>query len=219
MPVPLQDRPIDNVREEVIDKLIYNYGQGSLSLEAFERRLDIAIQSSDAQEIDAQARDLPHQVTEQYQQSRSQAFDVKFDAGQEADNETIVSVLGVGGTDRSGAWVVPREIRSLSILGGSNLDFSQAVFTSQQVTIKVFCLFGGDNIYVPENVNVVSKAFCILGGNNIDLPPVINRRQVPTLIIEGLVLFGGVNVKIKRTIRERLVSFARQVRQLVGTDK
>ncbi|MBN7828082.1 LiaF domain-containing protein, partial [Bowmanella dokdonensis] len=77
---------------------------------------------------------------------------------------------------------MPTEITSVSIMGGSELDFSQAVFTSQQVTIRVFCLFGGDNIYVPENVNVVSRAFCILGGNTIDLPPVIHRRQVPTIV-------------------------------------
>lgn len=217
MSVPLQDQPIEHVREQVIDKLIYNYGQGALSLDAFERRLDIAMESKDVIEISAQAQDLPHQISEQYQQSRNSAFDVAYDTQRQPESETILSVLG--GTNRSGAWVVPSEIRCVTILGGSDLDFSQAVFTSQEVTIKVFCLFGGDNIYVPENVNVVSRAFCILGGNNIDIPPVIHRRQVPTLIIEGLVLFGGIDVKIKRSIKQRLVSFARQMKQMLNAEK
>lgn len=217
MSVPLQDQPIEQVREQVIDKLIYNYGQGALSLEAFERRLDIAMESADATEIEAQAQDLPHQISREYERSRSSAFDVTYDAGRRTENETIFSVLG--GSTRTGAWVVPSEITSVSIMGGSELDFSQAVFTSQQVTIRVFCLFGGDNIYVPENVNVVSRAFCILGGNTIDLPPVIHRRQVPTIVIEGLIVFGGIDVKIKRSIKKRLVNFARSMKQMLRADK
>ena len=43
MPVPPQDRPLTAVREETIDRLIVNYGHGKLSLEAFERRLDEAL--------------------------------------------------------------------------------------------------------------------------------------------------------------------------------
>ena len=43
MSVVLEDRPIEQVREEVIDNLIYNYSHGVISAEAFERRLDKAM--------------------------------------------------------------------------------------------------------------------------------------------------------------------------------
>ena len=36
MTVKLEDRPIENVREEVVDQLTMNYGHGELSLEAFD---------------------------------------------------------------------------------------------------------------------------------------------------------------------------------------
>ena len=49
MPVAPQDRPLASLREETIDRLIVNYGHGKLSLEAFERRLD--------QALDAQTHD------------------------------------------------------------------------------------------------------------------------------------------------------------------
>ena len=51
MPVVAQDRPINALREEAIDQLIMNYGHGKLSLEAFERRLDRALDAKSHDEI------------------------------------------------------------------------------------------------------------------------------------------------------------------------
>ena len=42
MPVTPHDRPIDALRGETVDQLIMNYGHGKLSRDAFERRLDEA---------------------------------------------------------------------------------------------------------------------------------------------------------------------------------
>ena len=42
MSVAYRDKPIELLREEVIEQLIMNYGHGELSLGAFERRLDQA---------------------------------------------------------------------------------------------------------------------------------------------------------------------------------
>ena len=46
MTVILEDRPIEQVREETIDQLIFNYSHGVISAEAFERRLDQAMNSN-----------------------------------------------------------------------------------------------------------------------------------------------------------------------------
>ena len=51
MSVILEDRPIEQVREETIDQLIVNYSHGVISAEAFERRLDQAMSSDNHQEI------------------------------------------------------------------------------------------------------------------------------------------------------------------------
>lgn len=47
MPIKTGDRPVKNVREEVIDQLVINYGHAEITLEAFERRLDIAMDTED----------------------------------------------------------------------------------------------------------------------------------------------------------------------------
>lgn len=211
MSVKLEDRPIEQVREEVIDTLIYNYSHGVLSSEAFERRLDHAMAGKDHQTIFALIDDLEQQKDPEISAQKERQFKVNYAAGNNDDTETIVNILG--GSNRSGQWTVPKEIRVISIFGGADIDFTDAIFTSPNVTIKILCLFGGDNIYVPENVNVVSKAFCILGGID-NTAPSISSRQAPTITVEGLVLFGGLDIKIKRTIKEKFVAFANQMKAM-----
>lgn len=211
MAVILEDRPIEKVREEVIDTLIYNYSHGVISSEAFERRLDQAMASQSHQEINNLIADLEQTTDPEYNSQKERQFNINYAASDNNETETIVNILG--GSGRSGQWTVPREIRILSILGGADIDFTDAIFTTPNVTIKILCLFGGDNIYVPENINVVSKAFCILGGID-NTAPSIASRQAPTLTIEGLVLFGGLDIKIKRTIKEKFVAFANQMKTM-----
>ena len=211
MSVILEDRPIEQVRQEVIDILIYNYSHGVISSEAFERRLDQAMASNDHQTISELVTDLEQLITPEFSAQKERQLNINYAAGNHDETDTIVNILG--GSNRSGQWTVPKEIRVLTILGGADIDFSDAIFTTPNVTIKILCLFGGDNIYVPENVNVVSKAFCILGGID-NTAPSISSRQAPTITVEGLVLFGGLDIKIKRTIKEKFVAFANQMKSM-----
>ena len=211
MPVTLHDRPIEKVREEVIDSLIYAYSHSKISDQAFERRLDQAMKSTDHQEIFDLAKDLEKPNDNAYTEQKERQFNVNYSSNDDQEVDTIVNILG--GSNRSGQWTVPKEVRVISILGGADIDFTDAIFTTPNVTVKVFCLLGGDNIYVPENVNVVSKAFCIMGGIDNSAPSIASR-QAPTLTIEGLVLFGGLDIKIKQTIKEKFVAFANQMKSM-----
>lgn len=211
MSVKLEDRPIEQVREEVIDTLIYNYSHGVISSEAFERRLDQAMASQDHQTIYQLIADLEQQNDPEFSAQKERQFNVNYAAADNDEPETILNILG--GSNRSGQWTVPKEIRVISILGGADIDFTDAIFTSPNVTIKLLCLFGGDNIYVPENINVVSKAFCILGGID-NTAPSLSARQAPTITVEGLVLCGGLDIKVKRTIKEKFVAFANQMKTM-----
>lgn len=101
----------------------------------------------------------------------------------------------------------------MSIFGGCTIDFSEAVFTHQKTKIRVFCLFGGEEIYVPEHVNVVSKAFGIFGGVSNKAPSIADR-SAPTIIIEGVAIFGGIDIRLKKTIKEKFVAFADSMRNM-----
>ncbi len=203
--------PIETVREEVIDKLIMNYSHGKLSYEAFERRLDTAMESQSNVEIAALADDLEMDVDESYTDNKKRGFSYQFEPGHTEDVDYIVNVFS--GANRSGTWNVAKEIRVLSIFSGSDIDFSHARFTHPRVTIKLFSLFSGDNIYIPEDVNVISKAFCVFGSVD-NTAPSSNNVNAPTIIVEGLSIFSGIDIKIKRTIKERFVAFADSMRNM-----
>ncbi|GLR69283.1 LiaF domain-containing protein [Agaribacter marinus] len=217
MPVILEDRPIESVREETIDTLIYNYSHAIISESAFERRLDVATVSTSHAEIIEQVKDLSPPKDDYIKQQQEKQFSINYDANADEGDMNVVSILG--GNERSGRWIVPSKINLVSIMGGSELDFTDAVFTSQKVTIRVFTLFGGSDIFVPENVNIISSAFCIAGGIDNKAPSIADK-QAPVIRVEGLVLFGGLDIKIKTTIKEKFVALARQMRTVFdGKDK
>jgi hypothetical protein len=124
----------------------------------------------------------------------------------------------MGGSDRSGRWKVPAEIRVLNIMGGSDIDFTDAEFTTPNVTIKTLCIMGGIDIKVPENVNVVTKAFCLMGGLDNKAPSIADR-QAPTITVEGIVVMGGVDIGLKRTIKEKFVELANQMKALFSSSQ
>jgi hypothetical protein len=214
MPVPPQDRPLNSVREETIDRLIVNYGHGKLSLEAFERRLDEALDAKSADTLVALTNDLELQVDRQYAQQKRAEFGIRTEPVPHArDTSWMIHIFGGG--NRRGAWTVPKEIWMVNIFGGAEIDFSEARFTSPVTYIKMLTLFGGAQFYVNENINTQAHAICLFGGLD-NRGPSNPDPSVPTIIVEGLVLFGGVGIKIKRTLKERWIAFAEQFRGAFG---
>jgi len=218
MSVIIEDRPIESVREEVIDQLIMNYSHGKISHQAFERRLDNAMESQCNKEIYSLAEDLDLTVDKNYVDEKKKDFSVNYshESANYSDNSAekldyIVNVFS--GSSRSGRWHVAKEIRAFSLFSGADIDFSDAVFCHPVVTIKYFSLFSGDNIFVPEDVNVVSKSFCIFGGVD-NKAPCNALNNSPTIIIEGLSIFSGVTIEVKRTIKEKFVAFADSLKKM-----
>ena len=53
----------------------------------------------------------------------------------------------------------------------------------------------------------------------IDSSPASTDANAPTLTVEGFMLFSGLQIKIKRTLKERLQDFAASVRAMFGTTR
>jgi len=213
MSVILEDRPIETVRSEVIDQLIMNYSHGELSYEAFERRLDQAMELQCNKALVALSEDLPLTVDKAFVESKKQDLAPNIISGDVKDVEYMINIFS--GNKRSGVWTVPKEIRSFSLFSGSDIDLTDAKFTQNELHIKVFCLFSGNNIYIPENVNVVSKAFCIFGGIDYQSATQVNPNIVtPTIVIEGVCIFSGIDIKVRRTIKEKFVEMADSLKKM-----
>lgn len=213
MPVPNEDKPVNVLREETIDRLIVNYGHGRLSMEAFQRRLDQAFDANDAATLTSLTADLGDHVDAPYLERKHSQFGQFIPVGEDKDSERVVTILG--GNDRRGVWTVPRILGIVTVLGGTDLDMSEARLAARTTRINVFCLFGGIDIKVPEGVNTTMNVTCILGGADTNAPS-SGDPDAPVLIIDGFVIFGGLDVKLRKTLRERVVAFADQLRSLFG---
>jgi hypothetical protein len=216
MPVILEDRPIEQVREETIDQLIHNYSHGVISSEAFERRLDQAMNSECHQEIVKLVADLSLKADSNYSDKKEHQFTPSYATNSSDDILHLRSILG--SVERSGQWYVPKIITLQNISGESTLDFTDAIFQHQNVTIKLNCILGSSKIYVPENVNVVCKTYGIISSIENKAPSMASR-QAPVITVEGKVVLGSLNVSIKRTIKEKFIAFANNLKSAFDVEK
>lgn len=162
MSVAAVDRPIDAVREQTIDQLILNYGHGKLSLVAFERRLDLALEADEQTQLVELTADL-HPESDPTYAARKREYLFGVDPEQEESDEHEYMITALGGTERGGSWTVPGELRVLNLLGGTDIDFCDATFSNRRTRVKLLSVMGGVDIQVPEGVNVNVRAFCLLG--------------------------------------------------------
>ena len=217
MTVTLTDRPIESVRSEVIDQLIMNYSHGEISYEAFERRLDQAMELANHQALVDLTTDLPLSVDKAFVESKKQDLAPNYVAGDAEEVDTMLNIFS--SSNRGGAFRVANEIRYFSLFSSTEIDFTDAVFSQQEVRVKIFSLFSSDTIYVPDNVNVASKAFCIFG--SIDNAAPNNERNhvytgmpTPTVIIEGFSILSSVDIDLKRTMKEKFIKMADSFKKL-----
>jgi predicted membrane protein len=83
-----------------------------------------------------------------------------------------------------------------AIFGGYELDLRQASLEAGQARIDVFVLFGGGEIRVPDGWEIANRATAIAGALNDSTHHGPNPPEGrPRLIITGLILFGGTEVK------------------------
>ncbi|MBN2637919.1 MAG: hypothetical protein JXR65_02380 [Bacteroidales bacterium] len=82
-----------------------------------------------------------------------------------------------------------------AIFGGSEFDMRDVEMANDIAIIDVFTIFGGTKIIVPESWSVQSDAFAMFGGLSDKRRISIKDQAGNKLIIKGLVIFGGVEIK------------------------
>lgn len=81
-----------------------------------------------------------------------------------------------------------------AVFGGAKLDLRSAI-VNEDVKIECAAIFGGIDIYVPGDVNIKIASTPIFGG----VDNKVSKRQwiegAPTIYINAVCMFGGVDVK------------------------
>ncbi len=84
-----------------------------------------------------------------------------------------------------------------AIFGGSEIDLRDCKLAEGTNTINVLALFGGTEIFVPADWNIIINVTPLFGGfsDKRRTDPSVQIDHSKTLVIKGLALFGGGDVK------------------------
>lgn len=213
-------RPLSHRRQVTIDALCEHFANDRMAVEEFERRVELAHRAEGVEELDSLLRDLPGgQVpAETGERRRQPPADRRFrvtSAAHTKEREIVVAIMG--GASRRGRWTPARRNFGLAVMGGTELDFREAVLAPGVTEVHVLAVWGGVEIIVPPGMRVESHGMGILGGFEHFEERPADDFDAPTLRITGFALMGGVEITQRypgESARE-----ARRRRRLEGRER
>jgi predicted membrane protein len=81
-----------------------------------------------------------------------------------------------------------------AVMAGIKLDLTDARMESGMATIEVFAFWGGMEIHVPSDWTVTSKVTSFMGGFIDKRRPTV-AVPTKTLVINGVIIMGGIEIK------------------------
>lgn len=187
----------DSDRTLVSDLLSAAYAEGRLSRDEHDTRTAQAMEARTFDDLRALTVDLVPSANQgraigAFTSSGAPSVDRNRS---DASADTTFAVFG--SMRRTGAWNARRHISNLTLFGGSVFDFRNATFTSDIIELNVLCAFGGVEVVVPPGVNVRNETVALFGGTQVS--PTSPAPGGPTIVLKGLVLFGGIDAKSPTT--------------------
>jgi hypothetical protein len=181
-------------------------GDGRLTLEELDERLDAVYAAKTYAELEPITNDLPDSGASHVPAPAPPADPARF--GGQPGSATAVAIMG--GFERKGDWVVPKEFNCVAFMGGGELDMREARFEEQTVKINIVAIMGGVEITVPDDANVRVQGIGIMGGFDHSSSGG-GQPGGPTIVVTGVALMGGVEIKRKRPRRDKLAKVASKV--------
>jgi hypothetical protein len=187
-------RASDADRERVAEVLREAAGDGRLTMDELDERLDAVYKAKTYAELEPITHDLPATGTPAIPAAAA-ADPTRF--GGEATSSGAFAILG--GFSRRGDWTVPKEFTAFCFMGGGEIDMRDAKFAEREVNIHIVAIMGGCEVIVPEDATVRVTGVGIMGafehsGAGSGSP------GGPVITINGLAFMGGVDVKRRPTM-------------------
>jgi len=191
----LSPRASDAERNQTVDRLRTAFVEGRLTDDEFDERMRTALTARTHADLNLLLTDLPEATGVVAPVSAAPSPLIGGPAPGAPATHWAVAVMS--GTSRQGRWQVPPAINAVAIMGGCELDFRVATFSSQTTTVTVVAIMGGVELTVPPGIRVEWHGFAFMGGiddrvDETELPP-----GAPVLIVRGFVMMGGVEIRTK----------------------
>jgi hypothetical protein len=114
--------------------------------------------------------------------------------------KTYVAIMS-GNKDSRTTW---DDMSIINIMGGADIDMTQAGLPEKDVLVDVYALMGGGDLRVPPGVKVVCELTALMGGVKIlgkDGGGLISRSLIeagegPVVRVRALTIMGGFDVKV-----------------------
>lgn len=191
---------LGGTRQQAIDALCEHFANDSLSVDEFERRVDLAHKAESSEELRKLLQDLPTGDLPIRREEVTPAHPPRAEASVPSHRvkEKGVMVAALGGVERKGRWIPARQNYAVAVMGGLSLDFREALLPPGETEVWIFTLMGGADIIVPPGLTVESDGVAILGGfEHREDATISHDPEAPVLRLKGLAVMGGVEVSIR----------------------
>jgi hypothetical protein len=168
-------------RDRVVEQLRIAAGDGRLTAEELDERLEAALTARTYRELAALTADLPP---------------AGVGAATVAKPKDVLRMVHHGGNAvQVGRWIVPKRIEAVVTGGNVKLDFTQAVITGDVLQVDAV-VRGGNLIIVTRPGVVVDTSEVATVGGNVHNRPVWPEAPVTlTVEVAGQLLGGNVRVR------------------------
>jgi len=189
-----ESESLERYRKEVLTLLEVNFAHDVISVDEYERRVDIALNTSieaDLVRISGDLTPLPDATAQKHPGKEAPVRHSRKD-------DLIVGILSR--IERRKTWNPAKYNKILSLLGRVELDFTEIKLPPGTTVIEFFCVMGHLDIIVPENVRVDLTGLPVMGSiDNRTSDP--ENRDCPVIKVRGLTLMGSIEARPPRKRR------------------
>lgn len=178
-------RASDAERDATVERLRDAAGEGRLTLEEFSDRMEQATAARTRTELDQLVTDLPAAAT---------GSGTGTVAAPGSPDGPTWHVSPIGGLSVSGPWRMGRHVVVISVIGGADLDLSQAELAARDVTLTKVSIIGGVHARIPHGIRVDASGLSLLGGTSVEGAP-DPGPGAPTIHIRAFSIIGGIRIR------------------------
>ncbi|MEV8565244.1 DUF1707 domain-containing protein [Streptomyces sp. NPDC051322] len=184
-------------RDQVVEQLQIAAGDGRLTVDELEERLDVALTARTHGELAALLTDLPAAGS-------AWAGEVAAAAPKELSRITVDS----GSAKRGGAWVVPQRIEIEARSGSVVLDFTRAVIALPTLEIEASVRSGSVKLVVPPDVFVDVDDVAVSSGSAHSRAQIVPGAPVRLRVhVTGKVRSGSITAGPPRPPRRSFLQW------------
>jgi hypothetical protein len=187
-------RVSDAERDVTLRTLGDHAAVGRLTLDELEERSGRALAAKTRGELAALTSDLPAGGAQASGSAAVSPQGVQGARGTGPKRPVRWMVSIMSGSHRRGRFRAVGSINAVAIMGGDEIDLRDAEIEGGELTLNLFALMGGANIYVPDSVDLDVGGFSLMGGHEEVGRELSPRPGAPLIRIRVYNLMSGATI-------------------------